>query len=438
VSEDLQLKILGISVILFAFLVPLTFSPKFSFAYNATSSPDPGIIIPLYSYPGPDWQLVIQEKQNYPSVSMVAVINPANGPGYGQDPNFVDGINSLKAAGVVVLGYVPTWYGTRPGSDVMADVSAYNSMYQVNGIFFDEMPAISGYENYYSTLSAYAKSLGMSLTVGNPGAWVPPSYIGTVDNIVIYENFGLPSYTYLNSLGYQRSDFSVISYGTPFVDPGFLARAASDVSYVYITDGILPSPYTSLASFFPSLVSSIVTLGLPSTEVPVSVESVDMSGNPVPGMWAVMQSGGLTSQQGFTPSVFTANIGDLYSVSVGNFGNYVFDHWSDGSTGNTEMVDPSSPTTLIAYYRPAFVSISVNSVDSSGNPIPGLWAQISSGGNIVYSGYTPFTFQGASGIAYTISMWNYGSDIFSEWNTGSTNSSISLTPDSNTALQAIY
>ncbi|MHB2036611.1 MAG: spherulation-specific family 4 protein, partial [Nitrososphaerales archaeon] len=73
---------------------------------QATTSTPTGVMIPLYSYPGSDWNVVEQAKLAHPSVPIVAIINPNNGPGGSQDPNYVAGVNNLRSAGVTVLGYV--------------------------------------------------------------------------------------------------------------------------------------------------------------------------------------------------------------------------------------------------------------------------------------------------------------------------------------------
>ena len=69
-----------------------------------------GIVIPLYIYPGATWTTVAQAKQGNPNVPFIAVINPNSGPGTSLDPNYVQGIQQLQAAGITVLGYVDTAY----------------------------------------------------------------------------------------------------------------------------------------------------------------------------------------------------------------------------------------------------------------------------------------------------------------------------------------
>jgi Spherulation-specific family 4 len=38
-------------------------------------------MIPFYSYPGDDWNTVVQAKLANPTVPVVAIINPPDGPG---------------------------------------------------------------------------------------------------------------------------------------------------------------------------------------------------------------------------------------------------------------------------------------------------------------------------------------------------------------------
>ncbi len=221
-----------------------------------------GVIIPFYIYPGSEWSALARAKTKYSSVPIVAVVNPANGPGTHQDPNYLSGIRLLRSAGVTMVGYVATNFADRSLNDVMDDILAYNSLYQVDGIFLDEMSNALGYETYYSALGNFAKLLGFGLTVGNPGALVPTSYLGTLDNIVIYERGGLPSLESLSTfgLGDRRDEFSFISYGVSSLNTAFVGSSSSFVSLLYITDRCMPSPYAALPSYFRSLLSTLSTV----------------------------------------------------------------------------------------------------------------------------------------------------------------------------------
>ena len=151
-----------------------------------------GLIVPLYSYPGNDWDTLVKEKSSHPSVPIVAIINPDSGPGT-KDTNYVYGVQKLQSAGIQVIGYI---YTANVGyGNITGDIDEYKNWYKVNGIFFDQMSNVKGNETFYAQLSNYSRSVGLNFTVGNPGVDTLPSYIGTVNNMVLYDNPGLPPST---------------------------------------------------------------------------------------------------------------------------------------------------------------------------------------------------------------------------------------------------
>ncbi|WP_268541211.1 spherulation-specific family 4 protein, partial [Candidatus Nitrosotenuis cloacae] len=272
-------------------------------AYSAASA---GIMIPLYTYPGGTWDQVIAAKAAHPSVPIIAIINPNNGPGSSRDANYASGIQELQSAGIVVIGYVFTQYGSRSTSAVTADIDRYKSFYpQIQGIFFDEMLNTLGGENYYLNLSNYAKSSGFSFTVGNPGTDIISSYVGTMDNIIIYETGGLPS---LNTLGgwhtgYDKSNFSYLAYGVGTLDTDFVASSTNYVSYMYITNDSLSNPWDSVTPYFTDLAAALDdgTAPPPEPTNSVTVQSADLSGSAITGMWTEIMAGGSMISSGYTP-----------------------------------------------------------------------------------------------------------------------------------------
>ena len=165
----------------------LVFVPFSTITHQALATSSTGVIIPLYTYPTDgSFDAVINAKNAHPSVPIIAVINPNDGPGSSSDSNFVTGIQHLQSAGITVLGYAATGYGSKSTSNIESQINSYKNWYHVNGILFDEMANTAGFETYYSNLSAYAKSLGMTITAGNPGTDTLSSYVGTVDILCIY------------------------------------------------------------------------------------------------------------------------------------------------------------------------------------------------------------------------------------------------------------
>jgi hypothetical protein len=400
------------------------------------------LIIPLYTYPGVSWSAIISAKEANPSVAMVVIINPDNGPGASIDHNYVTGINSLRAAGVVVLGYDYTGYAARPLAAVEADINSYKSWYNVSGIFFDEMSNVPGNEAYYSTLNQYSDSLGINFTVGNPGAAVPASYIGTLDVIVTYENQGVPNSASLASMtkGVSANHFAVIAYGVSVWNASAVSDVFNYASYVYVTNDTLPNPYGALTGDFSKLVSFLAN---PTpTMVPLTVQSVNAAGTPIAGLYTVITStNGSAVALGYTPLTASVSRGAGYMVSVANYGSFVFEHWDDGSTSATQDVTVSGSTTLTATYGvelPATASMIVQSYALTGAPIAGLSARVTSNGNNVTTGLTPLTFTGAIGASYTVSIGNSSSYVFANWIGGSTTQAQTVTLTQNTTLIAYY
>ena len=70
---------------------------------------------------------------------LIVVVDVAHGPGSGRHPLYTQAIGRLAQAGRTVLGYLDLALGTRPPSEVRREVGRWSG-YQVDGIFFDQMP----------------------------------------------------------------------------------------------------------------------------------------------------------------------------------------------------------------------------------------------------------------------------------------------------------
>ena len=401
------------------------------------------LLVPLYTYPGISWSQIIAAKQANPGVEMVVIINPNNGPGTAKDQNYVDGINNLRAAGVVVLGYDHTSYAARPLSDVKADINSYKSWYNISGIFFDEMSNVAGNENYYVDLNQYAKSVGLGFTVGNPGANTIPSYVGTLDVIVTYENQGVPNTSSLQAmtLGMPKNNFAVIAYGVDVWNGSAVSNVFNYANYVYVTPDQLPNPYGTLTGDFSKLVGLLASPTL--TSVPLTVNSVNAAGLPVVGVsTAIASTNGGAVASGYTPLIQSVPSGAGYTVTVANFGSFIFDHWDDSTTSPTRTLTVTQDTTLTAHFRTAQVAprqiLTVRSLALSGATTPGLWAVISSGGNTVATGFTPVTYSGTAGAQYTVSIGNSGGYVFDHWDDGTTTPIRTVTLTQNATMNAYF
>ncbi len=220
-----------------------------------------GTIVPLYTPPGdPSWNTVIAGKAAHPRVNVVAVVNPANGPGGGMNSAYAVGISKLASAGVKVIGYVATGYGANAAAAVKADIDRWQNFYpgQISGIFFDEQSNKPEQVGYYRDLSQYAKSKGLSFTVGNPGTDTAESYVGALDVMLIYESAGVPSAAAMGGwhTKHPASNFGVIPYAAS-IDPAFVRSARQYVGYVYVQNDTLPNPWDSVPANFADLLAAL-------------------------------------------------------------------------------------------------------------------------------------------------------------------------------------
>lgn len=243
---------------------------------TATATPNPSqpfsILIPLYNYPTwwdtatYLWDDVAAAQSRAP---ITAIINPNSGPD-GGPPNsdYVQGLNTLRTAGVKMLGYVSTNYGNRDLNLVKAEIDLYAIHYNINGIFLDETASGVDKLNYYTTLYEYIKSKsGLTQVVLNPGTQIAESYLSQPagDTAVIFENgSGWPGYvpdSYVQN--YPTNRFAMLAYSVPtattmrsYVD---LARARN-IGYVYVTNDGGANPWDTLPSYWNALVDYVAQL----------------------------------------------------------------------------------------------------------------------------------------------------------------------------------
>src|SRR2546427_4208342 len=342
----------------------LLFSIISSMPHFASAATPTGVVVPLYMGPSSiAWNTIIAIKNAHPSVPMAVIINPNNGPGSSISSSYVTGINNMKAANVMVLGYVYTSYCARAQATIESDIDNYHNWYGVNGIHFDEMQNNPGCESYYTSLTNYVKSHGMTYTSGNPGTTTSSSYVGTVDNLHIYEIAGMPSTSTLSSATfsttYSKSGFSFIAYGVSTLNDAAVIADSNYVGYMYVTNDNLSNPYDTIAPYLSNLVADLDTGSAPtpsplpsqSTTVSLTVNSADLSGIASTGMWVELNdSSGSRIASGFTPTTFSVISGAQYTVHAANWQNIVFNHWNDGNTSPARIIVPTQTTTFTAYY----------------------------------------------------------------------------------------
>jgi Spherulation-specific family 4 len=237
-------------------------------ALDTGSTPPPptnpgkvGTMVPFYLDPTTSSiQPLLTAKQKYPNVPMRVILNPNSGPGSSKNKDYTNAITKLRAAGISILGYVHTSYGTRSLTTVKNEISQWYTWYQPDGIFLDEM----GLNHpYYTSVTAYAKGLGIQYVVGNPGENIDISAGNDVDTVTVFEDSSLPTLSQFKNwyTAYPPSKIALLSYSISALPTSFVTQAGVDFAWIYITDdGADGNPWDELSTYFLNFVGLLNSL----------------------------------------------------------------------------------------------------------------------------------------------------------------------------------
>jgi hypothetical protein len=212
------------------------------------------MVIPAYFNPGAAWTQAISGGS---SVGIM-IMNPNSGPGTRRDASYAAYVNSAKATGVKVLGYVHTSYGARNAGIVRAEVDLYKTWYGVTDVFFDETSGDTGHLGYYQSLANYVHTTPGSTVMLNPGTVPDESYMNVGDIVAIFES-DYAAYTHWQAPSwvnnYPSSKIYNLVYGAPNATAMANALALArnrNAGYAYVTNDVLPNPWDTLPSYFSS------------------------------------------------------------------------------------------------------------------------------------------------------------------------------------------
>lgn len=395
-------KMLKQSSALFSFLVMVLLvlvaylSTPPAFANSATT----GVLEPLYCDPytttGYDipctfangttictgtafcWQPLVDAKNAHPGVPFFAILNANNGPPTTFSSGYANGIGNLTKTGIMVLGYIDTVNCTVTLSTAESQIDTWKSYktHGLSGIFFDDMNNTSGCEGYYTTLTNYT----------------------------------------------EATDGMKWSFGNP--------GTSTLKSYVGTVDKI-------------NIFENVGGTGIPKI--------------------ADLQTGtfsayGNDHDLGIDKSNFSFLVYDQCSLpgiqALGNRSNFVsLMYFTDAGYANSANQCPNNggdanPWDRISSYLSTLVSrldkpsalVTINAQDSLGNPLLALQVNMSQNGNIIPGGYTPFAYNGTTGVSYFFKPLNNTGCDFTKWqDTGSTTANRTITVGStNTSYTAIY
>jgi hypothetical protein len=225
-------------------------------ADSPAASANPGcqsVVVPAYFYPGGDWT---RADVSWPLPRIM--ILDISGVGAGTAPNreYQAAVARAQAAGIEIMGYAATGYGRRPAAAVEADVRNYRAWYHVTDIFLDQSASGAGELAYYRALAGYVHRVNPGSTVMlNPGTYPDRRYMSVGDIVMVYEN----TFAHLGRLrvpgwadDYPAARFAFAIYATPGSRlAGAIALSRErGAGYVYVTDGTLPDPYSSLPDYW--------------------------------------------------------------------------------------------------------------------------------------------------------------------------------------------
>jgi hypothetical protein len=194
------------------------------------------------------------------------ILNPATGIGAGTAPNpgYQSAVQQAHAKGIMILGYSSTADGSRPISQIEADVRNYKAWYGVNGIFLDSVNGIASELPYYRQLANYIhKTIPGSSVWLNAGVYPDQQYMSIGDVLMVFEGtyaqyraVQVPSWAH----NYPATRFANTIYGAV---TGSQANSAISLSrnrnagYVFVTNLELPNPYDALPGYWSSEVTAI-------------------------------------------------------------------------------------------------------------------------------------------------------------------------------------
>ena len=210
-----------------------------------------GIIMPIFGNTSSQFSAAIAAARK---VSMIAIINPNNGPGSKKVSGISGYVSQLKSVGARPVGYISTSYGSVSSSSVNSQIDRYASWYGATGIFLDEVADSTSKISYYKAIYSYAHGKGL-LVVANPGTFVPSGYASVADVLVTYEDPMSRGWSSQKpsswTAGYSPSKIGAIVYATPSASMKTVVDRAVAIKYgwIFVSDGSGNDPFGRAPSY---------------------------------------------------------------------------------------------------------------------------------------------------------------------------------------------
>lgn len=242
--------------------------------YAATSTQS--IAIPVYEYPTIPGLWTDIDAAGGAQVPFV-IVNPASGPGVSANSDYTTRIADNTAAGIKSVGYVDTNYQTRPIADVMNDVDTWYTLYPgIEGIMFDRVNYVNDSSICYSAYAYnYAKAKhGNDPVIQNFGTYTTPAYepygdifINAEMDHALYQTWALPTDGFQDNPAYSNRFWHLIHTTDSADFASTLTQTRNNnAGWVYITDDIMPNPYSASPSYWNTELTSVGAL--PASTIP--------------------------------------------------------------------------------------------------------------------------------------------------------------------------
>lgn len=219
------------------------------------------LIVPAYFYPNAAglqaWQHLVEAASK---IKIVAIANVNSGPGDQRNMDYFPILQTAKAKGVSVIGYVNTEYSKRLLPQVRREIDRWVEFYpQISGFFFDQQSVDSQGVAFYLVVRDYARQkVKDALVVTNPGALCDEAYLaqGVSDVTCVFASaegfhqFSLPPPLWQ----YEPTRFAALTF--QINDANAMCQVISDaikkrIGYLYVSDvPKSPNPWGQLPTYW--------------------------------------------------------------------------------------------------------------------------------------------------------------------------------------------
>jgi hypothetical protein len=225
------------------------------------------LLVPAYFYPGgkelDTWNHLIAAGAKTP---IIAIANPASGPGTQIDPAYTSIIQKAQAGHIQIIAYVSTSYAKRTAAEIKHDIDLWVQFYPtIQGVFFDEQTSEAAKADFYLDIATYARTkIKNAFVVTNPGTICAEDYfskkvadtICTVESAEGLEKYSPPAW----AAKYPAAQFYGLAYKIEKahgMQTSLKAVEKKHFGYVFITDDKLPNPWDTLPPYWEEEVRAV-------------------------------------------------------------------------------------------------------------------------------------------------------------------------------------